>query len=80
LCRDEFSQIVPLATGAGVDRVINQDGQKQTVGLLPIQNLFAFPALGKLNVVFSDRRRFLFLAHRCHGKSGGSRRRRGRLS
>src|SRR6266850_466600 len=66
---DESFEVVPLASGFGIDRIVNQDGEVQRPIMAPIRDLDAFFAFKHLHIFFLNGRRGTLFRDSSHGKS-----------
>src|SRR6266481_3612874 len=66
---DEGFEVVPLAGGFSVDRVVDQDGEVQRSVMAPIRDLDAFFPFKNLHIFFLNRRRSTLFRGSGHGQS-----------
>jgi len=52
LCVDEGFEVIPLAGGFGVNRIVDQDGEVKRSIMAPIRDLDAFFAFETLDIFF----------------------------
>src|SRR5712672_1217461 len=62
-------EVVPLAGGLGVNRIVDQDGEVQRSIMAPIRDLDAFFAFKNLHIFFLNGRRSTLFRDGGHGES-----------